>query len=206
MMSFFISSLVNIFFNYERRQWFVSKMDSFRSFWLKSRFKKIGKNFRIGKIGRLKGLKYIEIGSNTVFQDFFYLTVWATGYVATSEKKPSLKIGDACNFGAFGHITCSNEIRIGNNCLFGKNVTITDNSHGNIDVDSLNKVPIARQVYSKGPVVIEDNVWIGDKATVLPNVHIGKNSIIGANSVVTHDVPANTVVGGNPAKVLKTLR
>ena len=55
------------------------------------------------------------------------------------------------------------------------------------------------------PIVIEDKVWIGIGATVLPGVHIGYGSIIGANSVVTHDVPPMTIVGGNPAKIIKAI-
>ena len=53
--------------------------------------------------------------------------------------------------------------------------------------------------------MIEDNVWIGDKVTILANVKIGHNSIIGANSVVTKDIPPYTVVGGIPAKVIQKL-
>ena len=55
------------------------------------------------------------------------------------------------------------------------------------------------------PIVIEDKVWIGIGATVLPGVRIGYGSIVGANSVVTHDVPPMTIVGGNPAKFIKKI-
>ena len=65
--------------------------------------------------------------------------------------------------------------------------------------------PLSRALHSAGPVVIEDNVWIGEGAMIMPNVHIGKGAIIAANSVVTHDVQAYTIVGGVPAKVIKTL-
>lgn len=58
---------------------------------------------------------------------------------------------------------------------------------------------------SKGPVIIGQNVWVGDKATILPGVTIGDGAVIGANSVVTKDVPPYSIVGGNPAKVLKQL-
>ena len=60
-----------------------------------------------------------------------------------------------------------------------------------------------RPVVSKGSVIIGNNVWIGDKATILPNVTIGDGAVIAANSVVTKDVPAYSVVAGNPAKVIK---
>ena len=65
--------------------------------------------------------------------------------------------------------------------------------------------PSLRKVESKGEVIIGDNVWIGDKCTILPNVHIGDGVIVAANSVVTKDVPPYSVVGGDPAKVLKKI-
>lgn len=80
---------------------------------------------------------------------------------------------------------------------------ITDNSHGETDYDSLKMLPIKRPITSKGPVIIGNNVWIGDKATILPGVTIGDGSVIAANAVVTKDVPPYSVVGGNPAIVLK---
>ena len=60
-------------------------------------------------------------------------------------------------------------------------------------------------MYSKGVVIIEDNVWIGDQACIMPNVIIGKGAIIGANAVVTKNVIPYSVVGGNPAKIIKQL-
>ena len=55
------------------------------------------------------------------------------------------------------------------------------------------------------PIVIEDNVWIGGRAVVLPNVTIGRNAVVGAGAVVTRDVPSNTVVVGNPATVSREI-
>ena len=66
--------------------------------------------------------------------------------------------------------------------------------------------PINRPLFSKGPVVIEDNVWIGDKATILSGVTIGMGAIVGANSVITKDIPAYAVVAGSPAKIIKMLK
>ena len=60
-------------------------------------------------------------------------------------------------------------------------------------------------MYSKGPVIIEENVWIGDKVTILPGVTVGQGAVIAANSVVSKDVPAFSVVGGIPAKVIKNI-
>ena len=114
-------------------------------------------------------------------------------------------IGSNCSFGAYNHITAINSIHIGDGCLTGKWVTITDNSHGNIVLSEADIIPDKRPVNSKGPVVIGKNVWIGDKATILAGVHIGDGAIIGANSVVTKDVPSNCVVCGSPAKIVKKI-
>ena len=64
-------------------------------------------------------------------------------------------------------------------------------------------VPGSPEFIGKGPVIIEDNVWIGDKATILSGVKIGKGAIVAANAVVTKDVPAYSVVAGNPAKIIR---
>jgi acetyltransferase-like isoleucine patch superfamily enzyme len=119
---------------------------------------------------------------------------------------PQIIIGDNCSIGEYCHITAINKIVIGNGVLTGRWVTITDNSHGSLLLDESDIQPLKRKLQSKGPVVIEDNVWIGDKVTILPDVHIGYGSIIGANAVVTKDVPANCVVGGNPAKIIKNIK
>ena len=86
-------------------------------------------------------------------------------------------------------------IIIGNNVRCGANSYITDTDGHSDD-------------YRAGkdrPVVIEDNVWLGMNVVVLKGVHIGKNSLIGANSVVTKDIPANVIAVGNPCKVIKQL-
>ena len=89
--------------------------------------------------------------------------------------------------------------------LTGPRVLITDNAHGKSNMKDANIAPLFRTLHSEGPVIIEDDVWIGEGAMIMPNVHIGKGAIIAANSVVTHDVQAYTIVGGVPAKVIKTL-
>ncbi|MBQ4055965.1 MAG: hypothetical protein IJD32_02545 [Bacteroidaceae bacterium] len=66
--------------------------------------------------------------------------------------------------------------------------------------------PRLRNVTSKGTIVIKDNVWIGDKATILPNVTIGEGAVIAANSVITKDVPPYSVAAGNPAIIIKINR
>ena len=173
-----------------------------RSLWLYRFFASCHPTVRFGKIGRFHGLNHIIIGEGTGFGNFVFLTTWPE----FTQSPPFLKIGRKCSFGDFCHITCTNKMEIGNYCLIGKWVTISDNNHGNTDINSLLIHPLERPIVSKGSVIIEDDVWIGDKATILAGVHIGKGAIIAANTVVTKDVPAWTVVAGNPAKVVKNLR
>ena len=95
---------------------------------------------------------------------------------------------------------------MGNNVRLGKKILITDNAHGASSSELLDIAPNYRPLISKGPVVIDDNVWIGEKASIMPGVHIGKGVIVAANSVVTKDVPSYCVVAGVPAKVIKVMK
>lgn len=116
---------------------------------------------------------------------------------------PQLSIGKNVSFNFFCHVGCINSISIGDDVMIGSYVLITDHSHGELNRSD---IPVAqRLLLSKGPVVIEDNVWIGEHACILPGVTIGRGSIVGANAVVTHDVPPFSLVVGVPAKVIKTL-
>lgn len=153
------------------------------------------------EINTIKGEKYIRIGEGTRFGKMVVLTAWNT-YMDQSFS-PFISIGQDCNFGDFLHITCINKISIGNNVLTGRWVTITDNGHGKSKDVLADDPPEKRILYSKDETIIEDNVWIGDKVTILPGVKIGKGCIIGANSVVTSDVPPYSIVVGNPAKIVK---
>lgn len=119
---------------------------------------------------------------------------------------PNLTIGNAVSIGEGCHITCANEIIIGDGALLGKYITITDNSHGDSVKEQFDIAPIKRPLRSKGPVLIGEYVWIGDKVTILPNVKIGNGSIIGSNSVVSKDIPENCVVVGKPAQVIKRIK
>ncbi len=65
--------------------------------------------------------------------------------------------------------------------------------------------PLKRDLKSKGEVVIGNNVWLGDKVTVLAGVHIGNNVIVAANAVVTKDIPDNCMVAGVPGRIIKTI-
>jgi acetyltransferase-like isoleucine patch superfamily enzyme len=174
------------------------------SSWLQREFKSFGSKSVVGRNLYLRGGKHIEIGTSCRIGKNGVLTAWDK--YETDTFSPQIKIGNNCCIGEFFHITAINQIIIGNNVLTGRKITITDNAHGDSVKDLIHTAPIKRPLSSKGPVIIEDNVWIGDKVTVLPGVCIGYGSIIGANAVVTKDVPANCVVGGNPAKIIRRIK
>lgn len=172
-----------------------------KSIWLSRSFRQCSKSVRFLGCVYFLGTDRIEVGDKTTFDKQLWLTSWPQ--LAKEKDSTLIKIGNHCNFGAFNHITATNRIEIGDNCLTGKWVTITDNNHGECGTESLSIPPSERNVISKGPVIIGKNVWIGDKATILSGVTIGDGAVIGANSVVTKDIPAYCVAGGNPAKILK---
>lgn len=91
-----------------------------------------------------------------------------------------------------------NKLDIGNDCLFAQNINIwATDSHPIFHIDNTNT-----PINNSKPIIIEDHVWIGENSCILKGVHLGKNSIIGMGSVVTHDTPANTISCGNPARVI----
>jgi acetyltransferase-like isoleucine patch superfamily enzyme len=116
-------------------------------------------------------------------------------------KYGSIRIGARSFVGHGSTIAACSDIQIGADCLIGEYVTIRDQNHG----IEFSDVLFSKQQMVAAPILIGSNVWIGAKATVVAGVTIGSNSVVAANAVVTHDVPAWTVVGGVPARVLRKI-
>jgi len=184
------------YLNYLTKREFISGVQ-------KHTFKSFGKNSLLGIDNTIIKPRYINIGDNSSIGNRVVLSCFDS--VKSIGHHPEIIIGNNVSIGEDCHITCANKLVIGNGVLTGKKVLITDNSHGDTNLNTLKTSPIKREITSKGPVIIEDNVWLGEKTSIMPNVHIGKGAIVAANAVVTKDVPAYALVGGNPARILKQL-
>jgi tetrahydrodipicolinate N-acetyltransferase len=110
-------------------------------------------------------------------------------------KGARISIGDHTFINYGSSIAAYKQVKIGRHCLLGHHLLIVDrNEHG---VEQREVAPPA------APVIIEDHVWIGSHAIILPGVRIGRHAAIGAGSVVTRDIPANCLAAGNPARVVR---
>lgn len=158
------------------------------------RFKSIGAGVSLFYPFRVDGSQHISIGPKTIFQRGIWLYC-----TQLDGSQASISIGDGCAFGYNNHITAVGRMIIGRNVLTANNVYISDNLHGYEDIST----PIMHQaVYLKREVVIGDGSWIGENACII-GAHVGKNCVIGANAVVTSDIPDYSVAVGVPAKVVK---
>ena len=115
---------------------------------------------------------------------------------------PSVKIGKDFFLGSFSHIGISSSLVIGDNFLSGANCLITDHTHGYDIIEEANTHPLKRKIKTKGPVVIGDNVFLGDNVVILGNLSIGSNVTIGASTIVTKDIPSNSIAYGNPMRII----
>ena len=203
-----IIRLIFLIYSFSTYRQIKTKKMGLYSRWLQHAFLSCGKCVFFGGVRMLVGSKNIVVGDNCSLGNDLYITAWSK--FRENNREVLIKIGNNCSIGAFNHITAIDKIEIGDGFLSGKWVTITDNDHGSYNIYSnveewINLRPSLRTITSKGPVIIGKNVWIGDKATILSGVTIGDGAVIGANSVVTKDVPPYCIVGGNPAKIIKQL-
>lgn len=171
---------------------------------IKPQIKGIGKNPSIEFPICTYGLENISIGNN--FKCGERLKLRAFDNWGGIPFTPVIRIGNNVSIETDCHISAINSVTIEDGVLIASFVYISDHSHGiKFDNEELHTRPIDRPLSSKGPIKICKNVWIGEKASILPGVTIGEGSIIGANSVVTHDIPSYCIAVGSPAKVIKNL-
>ena len=129
-----------------------------------------------------------QIGQNSIIEPPFYCTYGQ-----------NIHIGDRVYLNFSCTILDNNEVHIGHYVMIGPAVQIYTAAHHLQAETRIQGWEVAK------PIVIEDNVWIGGGAILLPGVRVGRNAVVGAGAVVSRDVPANTVVAGNPARVIREI-
>lgn len=159
--------------------------------------------FMLGKIGsstrlinpEIAGHARIFIGSKVYIND----KAWLACEPLTGDANAHLSIGDGTYIGRFSHIYTTSKIEIGKKVLMADKVYISDNLHGYQNTE----LPVIDQpVQQTNPVIIGDGAWLGENVCVI-GASVGKNSVIGANSVVTKDIPDYCVAVGAPAFIIK---
>lgn len=199
-----ISFLVSLFFNFfyfEASRYFKNRIYTFA---ISRRCGSAGKGLSLDINSIVVHPEKIFIGKN--FSALKNLRLDAVVKHSGNFYNPDIIIRDNVSVNTDCHIGCINRIEIGNNVLIASRVFITDHFHGDTGIDDIQIPRNKRVLYSKGPVVIKDNVWIGEGVTILPNVTIGENAIIGANAVVSRDIPDYAIAAGNPARVIRIIK
>lgn len=127
-----------------------------------------------------------------------FVTVTSTSHL--SKRGMGFSLGDGSGIGDFAHIGCSGGVFIGRDVIIGPYCTFHSQEHVYTELD----IPIREQGTREAAIKIGDNVWVGARATFLAGVEVGSGSIVAAGSVVRSSFPANSIIGGVPAKLLKT--
>ena len=158
----------------------------------------VGKNLRAERLPYMRGKGLIRIGDhvNLSGRSCFY-------FMHDVSESPVIQIGNHSFVGNGCTFSAAERIEVGDHCLVSAAVRIHDNDGHPLESERRlrNERIHAGEV---SPVFIEDNVWVGAGATILKGVRIGKNAVVGTGAVVTQDVPADSVVVGNPARIVKT--
>jgi acetyltransferase-like isoleucine patch superfamily enzyme len=159
---------------------------------------KFGKNSFIGPgYAVAPQLKGIRLGNNAVIGR----SAWFD--ISRYTKGGRIFVGDGTQIGRNAVISACQKISIGKKCLISYNVTIADHDH---DVFNPDVSPMDAGITEGKEILIEDECFVGAHSFVLKGVHLGKHSVVGANSVVTKSFPAYSVIAGSPAKLIKSLK
>jgi len=163
------------------------------------RCKKVGKNLLLSfKVPLTTPNLHMYFGDNCAINGY------STFGAAAINENPTLVVGNNTHLGYLVTISVGERVEIGADCLIADRVFIADNHGHPLDPERRRQRQKVLPEEIK-PIKIGNNVWIGYQSVILRGVTIGDNSIVGANSVVSKDVPANTVVAGNPAVIVRTL-
>lgn len=169
----------------------------FLSYVYRFEFHKDSGRFHLYPSVKVTNPKYMIIGSN--------VSLFSRGWIyaiKTENGNPLIHIGKNTEIYENFHITCANRITIGNSCLITRNVLITDSLHNYNDTS----IPIISQGIITRETFIDDGCWIGNNCVIVCCT-IGKNCVIGANSVlINQNIPDYSVVSGNPAQIIRTIK
>ncbi len=161
-------------------------------------FAVFGKSSLVEKPLYVRKLKYVSIGNNTQIKAGS--RIQCDDNYRGQMLKPCLQIGDRCGIGYHFTAFVYDNIEIGNDVSIADNVMLTSENHG---INPEGNVPFGLQPLTTAPIRIGDWVWLAKNVCVMPGVTIGERTVIGANSVVTHDIPPYSIAVGAPAKVIK---
>nr|WP_321222064.1 acyltransferase [uncultured Psychroserpens sp.] len=156
---------------------------------------KIGDNFKIGTHARLFVKKDWVFGTNVSIETYCSI------FSREADRNGKLIIGNNCNIGDFTIMDVVDDIIIGNDVAIGPNCTLYTHDHIYTDRDK----PAWKGGLVSSPIVIEDGAWVGSNVTILPGVTIGKRTVVAAGSVVTKSLEPESIYGGVPAKLIKTI-
>jgi acetyltransferase-like isoleucine patch superfamily enzyme len=182
-----------------------------------SLFRRCGRGLIIGRNCTFRHPSKMSFGDNVTIDDNTLVdargangkgVVFEDGVIINrnsivQSKEGDIEIGVSVSVGANSTIVSWSGIRIGDGALIAGGCSL---SAGRFDFDDLTRSIAQQDSYSTGPIVIDENVWLATRVTILDGVHIGKGSIISAGSVVTGNIPPGAVAHGNPAKVVFTRR
>lgn len=172
----------------------------------------------VGKGTKIRNPGYITTFGKVVFEDYSeiqglskrgivfgrnvtvgrFAMIRPSGYYG-HEIGEGLNIKDDSNIGAYNYIGCSGYIEIGEKVMLSPRVSIYSENHNFADIS----IPMKEQGTERGEIVIEDDCWIASNSIILSGVIIGKGSIVAAGAVVTKNIEEYSIVGGNPAKLIK---
>lgn len=174
-----------------------------RFFWneplFRSQCSSVGSRFRMEELPYINGAGRITIGADVTFSG-------KSSFAFNNRHidQPNIEFGDGTFVGHQCHFRVGKSILIGRHCLFAGGVGIADYDGHPLDAAE-RRSGLTSHADEMRPVIIGDDVWLGANALVLKGVTIGDRSVIGAHAVVTKDVPSDTIVAGNPARVVKRL-
>ena len=166
---------------------------------LRSVCERVGKGLRAERLPYMRGDGNLSLGDNVNLsgRSCFY-------FMSGMDSRPSISVGGNTFIGNACTLSAATHISIGKHCLIAAEVRIHDNDGHPLDPARRRRgEPICSA--ESAEVSIEDNVWIGAQATIMKGVTIGENSVVATGAIVTQDVPADSIVAGNPARVVKEL-